>query len=66
MAIITRLFSPAELRRLHRKHHSTLLKQARRLVQTSPEIRKIVKEDRRIHKILRRKLRRQYERLKRK
>jgi hypothetical protein len=66
MAIINRLFSDAELKRLDRKHHSTLLKQARRLVQTSPEIKKIIKENRKIHKILRQKLRRQYNRLKRK
>jgi hypothetical protein len=66
MAIIGYLFSAAELKALPRKHHATLLKQARRLVRTSPEIRKIVKYDPRIHRLLRRKLRPTYNRLRRK
>jgi hypothetical protein len=64
MAIISRLFSAAELRRIQRKHHAKLLKEARRLVQTSPEIKKIIKKDRKIQRILRQKLRGHYERLK--
>jgi hypothetical protein len=66
MAIRTRVVSRAELKRLDRKHHSTLLKHARRLVRTSPEIRKIIKGDRRIQKILKQKLRPTYNRLERK
>lgn len=66
MAIIGCLFTASELKALPRKHHSTLLKLARRLVRTSPEVRKVVKQDPKIHKILRRKLRPTYNRLKRK
>ena len=66
MAIIGYLFTAAELKALPRKHHATLLKLARRLVRTSPEVRKVVKQDPKIHKILRRKLRPTYNRLKRK
>jgi predicted transcriptional regulator len=66
MAIIGYLFTAAELKALPRKHHATLLKLARRLVRTSPDIRKVVKHDPKIHRILRRKLRPTYNRLKRK
>jgi hypothetical protein len=66
MAIIGRLFTAAELKALPRKHHATLLKLAQRLVRTSPDIRKVVKQDPKIHRILRRKLRPTYNRLKRK
>jgi len=66
MAIIGSIFTAAELKALPRKHHATLLKLARRLVRTSPEIRKVVKQDPKIHRILRRKLRPTYNRLKRK
>jgi hypothetical protein len=66
MAIIGYLFTAAELKKLPRKHHATLLKLARRLVRTSPEIRKVVKRDPKIHRILRRKLRPTYNKLKRK
>jgi hypothetical protein len=66
MAIIGSLFTASELKALPRKHHATLLKLARRLVRTSPEIRKVVKQDPKIHRILRRKLRPTYNRLKRK
>ena len=66
MAIIGYLFTAAELKALPRKHHATLLKLARRLVRTSPEIRKVVKQDPKIHRILKRKLHPTYNRLKRK
>jgi predicted transcriptional regulator len=66
MAIIAYLFTAAELKALPRKHHATLLKLARRLVRTSPDIRKVVKHDPKIHRILRRKLRPTYNRMKRK
>lgn len=66
MAIIGYLFTAAELKALPRKHHATLLKLARRLVRTSPDIRKVVKHDPKIHRILTRKLRPTYNRLKRK
>jgi hypothetical protein len=66
MAIIGYLFTARELKALPRKHHATLLKLARRLVRTSPEIRKVVKHDPKIHRILRRKLRPTYNKLKRK
>jgi hypothetical protein len=66
MAIIGSIFTPAQLKALPRKHHATLLKLARRLVRTSPEIRKVVKQDPKIHRILKRKLRPTYNRLKRK
>jgi hypothetical protein len=66
MAIIGYLFSAAELKGLPRKHHAALLKLARRLVRTSPDIRKVVKHNPKIHRILRRKLRPTYNRLKRK
>jgi hypothetical protein len=65
MAIIGYLFTAAELKALPRKHHATLLKLARRLVRTSPDILKVVKNDPKIHRILRRKLRPKYNRLKR-
>ena len=66
MAIIGYLFTAAELKALPRKHHATLLKLARRLVRTSPEIRKVVKHDPKIHRILRQKLRPTYNKMKRK
>jgi len=66
MAIIGSIFTAAELKALPRNHHATLLKLARRLVRTSPEIRKVVKQDPKIHRILKRKLRPTYNRLKRK
>jgi predicted transcriptional regulator len=66
MAIIGYLFTAAELKALPRKHHATLLKLARRLVRTSADIRKVVKHDPKIHRILRRKLRPTFNRLKRK
>jgi hypothetical protein len=66
MAIIGYLFTAAELKALPRKHHATLLKLARRFVRTSPEIRKVVKHDPKIHRILRRKLRPTYNKMKRK
>jgi hypothetical protein len=66
MAIIGYLFTPAQLKALPGKHHKTLLRLARRLVRTSPEIRKVVKHDPKIHRILKRKLRPTYNRLKRK
>jgi hypothetical protein len=66
MAIIGYLFTAAQLKALPRKHHKTLLNAARRLVRTSPEIRKVVKHDPKIHRILIRKLRPTYNRLKRK
>ena len=66
MAIIGYLFTAAELKALPRKHHAALLKLARRLIRTSPDIRKVVKHNPKIHRILRRKLRPTYNRLKRK
>jgi hypothetical protein len=54
------------LKALPRKHHATLLKLARRFVRTSPEIRKVVKHDPKVHRILRRKLRPTYNKMKRK
>ena len=65
MAIIGYLFSAAELKALPRKHHAALLKLARRLVRTSPEIRDIIKKDPKVRKKLRVKLRGLHSRLKR-
>jgi len=66
MAIIGSLFTASELKALPRKHHATLLKLARRLVRTSPEIRDIIKKDPKIRRKLRAKLRGLHGRLKRK
>jgi hypothetical protein len=66
MAIIGYLFTARELKALPKKYHATLLNEARRLVRTSSEVRKVVKHEPKIHRILRRKLLPRYKQLKRK
>jgi hypothetical protein len=66
MAKIDVVFSDKELKALDRKQRAALKKHAIRLVRTSPEIRKVVQHDPKIHRILRRRLRPTYNRLKRK
>jgi hypothetical protein len=45
MAIIGYLFTARELKALPKKYHATLLNEARRLVRTSSEVRKVVKHE---------------------
>ena len=65
MARIELIFSEKELNALDRKKRTALTKRAVQLVRTSPEIREIIKQDPKVRRKLRAKLRPMFNKLKR-
>jgi hypothetical protein len=66
MCIISFIFTASELKTFDKKKQAILQKYGKRLVDTSPEIRNIIKRDPKVRRKLKALLRPQYKRLKRK
>jgi hypothetical protein len=66
MCIIRLVYTARELKGLNKASREALRRHGKRLVQTSPEIRKIVIRDRKVNKKLKQLLRSDYSRIKRK